>query len=205
MKLWQSVALVTLSGGLMSPLYAIQKPEAQNKDTAPAEAASLKTQLRSLQQSETFVQNGTEYVFYPELRAEFKKKAADKNNAARNGFQASSQALYNGKNLVVSKAPQNSSRSFKAEDGQTSDLPVVFNSKTNQFGVLRGHFLVKMKDRTNFTDDSFKVLRSFPEFGVYVVKMPDNQAIQASLARLKQDQNVEDVTVEVNEVFQEAM
>lgn len=203
MKLWQSVALVTLSGGMMFPLYALQKPDVQT-DAPSAETGNLKNKLKSLKQNETFVQNGTEYIFYPELRAEFKKKGAHKENTLR-GFQLSGTPFYKSKNFVVSKAPQSSLLSLNTEDDQTNNLPVVFNSKTNQFGVLRGHFLIKMKDRTNFSDDSFQLARSFPEFGVYVVKMPDNQSIQESLARLKQDRNVEDVTVEVNEIFQEPM
>lgn len=154
--------------------------------------------------AESFTQNGTSYVLYPELKAQYTTRG----EASGKMMQASPVFLKT-KNFVIVKQQFQSSLgsnmslySAQGEVGSES-YPVVYNTKTKQYGILRGHFVVTMKTGAQFLNSQFHVVKKYPDFSAYVIDIPQNQSIQTSLDELKQDPNVERVSAEINEVFRE--
>jgi lipopolysaccharide export LptBFGC system permease protein LptF len=153
--------------------------------------------------AEKFVQNGTEYILNPELRAQFLARGDSNTNLFQSG-----NVFFKTKNFVILKQTKNESilKSYSVQNDQdTKSYPVVYDTKTKQYGIMQGHFIVKMKDGGRFTDSAFTISKEYPDFNAYVVDIPQDQSIQISLDRLKADQNVDRVNVEISEVFREAM
>lgn len=153
--------------------------------------------------AEKFVQNGTEYILNPKLRAQFLARGDSNKNLFQSG-----NVFFKTKNFVILKQTNNESilKSYSVQDEQDAkSYPVVYDTKTNQYGIMQGHFIVKMKDGTRFTEPSFTVSKEYSDFDTYIVDIPQNQSIQLSLDTLKKVENVERVNVEISEVFHEAM
>lgn len=153
--------------------------------------------------AEKFVQNGTEYILNPELRAQFLARG----DSNKNLFQSGNIFLKT-KNFVIFKQTKSEGilRSYSVQNEQDAkSYPVVYDTKTKQYGIMQGHFIVKMKDGDRFTDSTFTISKEYPDFSTYIVDIPQGQSIQFSLDALKKVENVERVNVEISEVFHEAM
>lgn len=153
--------------------------------------------------AEKFVQNGTEYILNPELRAQLLKRGADVSGK----FQ-SANVFYKTNHFVIFKQSvgELSANTYAVQKNQDEvTYPVVYDTRTKQYGIMRGHFVVKMKGKTHFSDARFQVANEYPDFGSYVVDIPAVQSIQSSLDQLKQNKDVERVSIEISEVFREAM
>lgn len=154
--------------------------------------------------AEKFTQNGTEYVLNPELRAQFfvrgEKSDQMKQFSSANVFLKTD-------HFVILKQPKKTSALYSAqqENGQgTMTYPVVYDTRTEKYGILRGHFIVKMKEGQTFsTKAKFHVAKEYPEFSSYVIDIPKDQTIQKSLDQLTQLPGVDRVSVEISEAFRE--
>jgi hypothetical protein len=142
--------------------------------------------------SETFVQGGVKYTVYQELEADFSKEPKNDTNKTKNVLKTKGFNIYN-------ISPNEN------EKRKTFNNKVVINESTDSFGVLSGSIIIKTKNNAVFNDKSFEIVKSYPNLGYYLVRIPKTNKIQDTITKIKNIENVEEVSVEVIENFKEPL
>lgn len=185
------VALNTLS------VYAFASDKSIQLETAvETQQPSHREVAKKFSAGESFTQGGVTYTVYPELIANFNKDRKEDSN--KNGI--SPKELVSTKEFKIYNIPLSEDKNSKDKRNQ-----VVLNDSTNTFGILSGVIIVKMKGSAKFPDSSFELVKTYPALGYYLVRLPKTGKIKETIAKIKREKNVEDVSVEVLENFKEPL
>jgi len=159
----------------------IEKPLVTGKEVA-----------KKFKVSESFFQGGVKYTVYQELEADFNKDSKIEKNKTKNVIKTKGFNIYN--------VSPNENETIK-----TFNNKVVVNESTDSFGVLSGNIIIKTKNNAVFNDTSFEIVKSYPNIGYYLVRIPKAYKIQDTITKIKNIEKVEEVSVEVLENFKEPL
>ncbi len=193
--------LIIIITSLLLPSVSFTSAHASEKliktPSVEEEMSEQKEVLKKYNKGESFTQGGVKYTVYPQLFANLKKLKAEENSS---GLQDSSNLVLTMKNFSVYKVTENTSEKKRNYNNQ-----IVYNDSTENFGILSGVIIVKTKNNSEFKDKSFEVVKSYPNLGYFLVKIPKNITIQVTLEKLKKLDYVNEASVEVIENFKDTM
>ncbi|MGY3802954.1 hypothetical protein ACWNT8_02670 [Pigmentibacter ruber] len=153
--------------------------------------------LKKFNKGESFVQGGIKYTVYPDLVANYgKNKIKDTNGS----IDEKSNLVFETKNFTIHKIKQTNS----AENYSYTNS-IVYNDSNENFGILSGVIIVKTKNKSEFLDKSFEVVKRYPNIGYYLIKIPKKLTISRTLSILQKLNYVSEASVEVIENFKETL
>ena len=204
----------------------------------------IENMSKNLNVEENFVQGGMNYTLYKGLRAfigkETTKEFANNRTSLKNSFQDlnvkapktilldkgvfkiffDSNALRSSKNLPDkhSSIEANSFNDSTSQENEVnkSSYKVAFNNQTKKFGVITGNAIIEIEpDKSiKIPNEGFKLMKSYKQLGLYVVKVPENMKYKDALDKLKllnpnsqsaSEEKSAHVNIEVLENFKTAM
>ncbi len=193
--------LIIIIASLLLPSVSVTTAFASEKliktPSIEEEMSEQKEVLKKYNKGETFTQGGTKYTVYPQLYANLKKLKTEEHGSS---LQNNSNLVLTMKNFSVYKVLENAS-----EKKQNYNNQIVYNDSTENFGILSGVIIVKTKNNSEFKEKSFEVVKSYPNLGYFLVKIPKNITIQVTLERLKKLDYVTEANVEVIENFKDTL
>lgn len=153
--------------------------------------------LKKFSKGESFVQGGIKYTVYPDLVANYGKNKIKDTTVS---IDKKSNLVFETKNFTIHKVKQTNS----AENYDYTNS-VVYNDSNENFGVLSGVIIVKTKNKSEFVDKSFEVVKRYPNIGYYLIKIPKKLTISKALSILQKLNYVSEASVEVIENFKETL
>ena len=189
-----SVTLISLLGVFSINAFANEKV-AKASEKSDSQEMTQKDVANRFSRGESFIQGGVTYTIYPELKADFNKNKKESSNSSDK-----SKNVMSTKSFTIYSIPEKGNRNLNMNGNQ-----VVLNNSTESFGVLSGVIIVKTKNNSTFEDRSLELVKSYPDLGYYLIRIPNNVKIQDIISKIKMNKNVENTTVEVLENFKEPL
>lgn len=176
-------------------IYSSEKPMEENNvdDNVSKQKEIIKKHIKG----ESFIQGGVKYTIYPDLVASFKKN--DLENKASQSY-AEANLVTKTKNFTVYKLSENTADKKRSYNNQ-----IVYNNNSENFAILSGVIIVKTKNNNEFTEKSFEIVKSYPNMGYYLIKIPRNTSIVNTIDKIKKLNYVSEVSVEIIENFKETL
>ncbi len=189
-----SVTLISFLGVPSIKVFANKKVE-KAIEKSESQQLTQKDVANRFSRGESFIQGGVTYTIYPELKADFNKNKKEDSSSSDK-----SKNVMNTKSFTIYSIPEKGNRNLSFNGNQ-----VVLNNSTESFGVLSGVIIVKTKNNSTFEDRSLELVKSYPDLGYYLIRIPNNVKIQDIISKIKKNKNVENTTVEVLENFKEPL
>jgi hypothetical protein len=189
-----SVSLISSLGVFSINAFANEKVTKMGEESGSPQMTQ-KDVAKKFTRGESFIQGGVTYTVYPELKADFNKS---KKESSSNGNKSGS--VISTKSFTIYSVT-----SREKEDLSSNGKQVVLNGSTESFGILSGVIIVKTKNNSSFEDSSLELVKSYPNLGYFLIRIPNNAKIQDTISKIKKNQSVEETTVEVLENFKEPL
>lgn len=224
--------------------YAVVDPFSMNSEVEKNEESTEKKLIKNIDKNlsveDSFVQGGMNYTLYSGLKAFVGKSLSNdfisEESSSRNLAQDLSVSAP--KTILLDKGPfkiffdskavrttkndrflPNASNDLTANNIESENtksvFKVAFNNQTKKFAVVTRNAIVSVDSgKTIKVPKDFKIIRSYPELGLYLVKVPENIKYKEAIAKLKSsnpkslsvgEDRTAKVNVEVLENFKTAM
>jgi len=145
----------------------------------------LKENSTKLLVDQKFSQNESEYTVYDNLKVKFKNNKYDKKSIADKKVIIEKGAM----EIYLDKKNKSTfSANFSSEITQKQQYKVAFNNSTKKFGILTGNAILKIDPQSTvqLPDNSFSIVKSYENMGLYIIKIPNDLKISESLEKIKQ-------------------
>ncbi|WP_158998626.1 hypothetical protein [Pigmentibacter ruber] len=165
---------------------------------------------KNLTVEENFVQGGMNYTIFKGLKASTGKEDlrdfSNDDNAGKNSLDINVSApktvlldkgefriYFEGNDSKKSKQKVSADRKISSKndsiDSKSNDnFKVAFNNKTKKFAVITGNIIIKIDpevSKIKVPNGNYKIIKSYKNMGLYVIKYPENIQIKEATDKLK--------------------